>query len=121
MITLEVDQNNDIFAQNGILVVADGVRSLVQRSNQAMKLVLGEARYALDEGIPYFQAVFSGSPNLLIFEAAARKTLLAVSGVTGILSFVADISNNTLTYTATLATDLGQIVLSGSTETYRQV
>lgn len=114
MKTLSVNENNDMHAQNGLLVVAADLEATRQRCTQVMQTVRGEMIYALDQGIPFYQTVWTGSPNLLAFEAAARDALSEIPTVTGVSSFSSRISANVLTYEATINTIYGATIVNGS-------
>jgi len=112
--TLSVNESNDIFTKNGLLVIADGVEALRQQCTQIMSTVRGEMQYAIDRGIPYYQTLWTGSPNVLAFEAAARDALLSLAGVTGIDSFSARLQDNVLTYSVSINTIYGATVINGN-------
>lgn len=114
MKTFSVDsQTSDLQTQNGFLVIATGRDCIAQQCSQAMRTILGEMLYAADKGIPYFQVVWTGSPNLLAFEAAARAALLAVPGVLFVNSFSARIAANELIYSVELSTTDGTVTING--------
>lgn len=113
MKTFDVDTNNDLHAENGLLVVASGLDCISQQCTQAMKTVRGECIFAADVGLPYMETVWTGSPNLLAFDAAARAALLAVPGVLFVTAFSARINNNVLQYSAELLTTAGTVSING--------
>lgn len=111
---IAVDQNNDLYiGQNGSLATVTGLAAVMQACQQAAQTQLGEMIYAVDQGLPNFAAVWSGAPNLSQFEASLRATLLAVEGVTAVVSVVTDRSSNKLTYQATIETIYGLGALNG--------
>lgn len=71
-------------------------------------------QYAIDRGIPYYQTLWTGSPNVLAFEAAARDAISSLKGVTGIDSFAARLQDNVLTYSVTINTIYGATVINGN-------
>ena len=109
-----VNQNNDIYAVNGRLAMKTGIEACAQACTHAMKALRGEMQYSIDTGMPYFTVAWSGSPNMLAFEAAARATLKAVRDVLAVTAFSAQVSNNTLVYTATISTVYGATVINGN-------
>lgn len=113
MKTLSVDATNDIYAKNGVLAVADGLECIRQQCTQAMQTIKGEMLFAADQGIPFFEVVWTGSPNLIAFEAAARESLMRVNGVEFINAFSAAIANNALTYSVEIATKYGALSIYG--------
>ena len=114
MRTLAVDGSNDIFiGTDGGLAIASELDAVLQVAQQATQTQLGEMIYAVDEGIPNFAAIWNGAPNVAQFEAALRRTLLAVEGVTGVSDLVVTAGNNALSYTATISTIYGAGAING--------
>jgi hypothetical protein len=70
--------------------------------------------FATNQGLPNFQIVWVGVPNLQQYESAVRATILAVDGVVEVVSFLSNLSDNTLTYTITIRTIYGTGVVNGS-------
>lgn len=111
---LAVDANNDLYiGPDGAMVTADGLTAVMQAAQQAAQTMLGEMIYAVDEGLPNFDVIWNGSPNVAQFEAALRRALLAVDNVTGMPSISTAIAAGTLSYRATIQTIYGPGVLNG--------
>lgn len=115
--SLAVDSNNDLYLDNnGNIAIVTGLTAVMQSCQQAAQTLLGEMVLQTNQGIPYFQVVFTGVPNVAQFEAALRTAFLAVPGVTQVASI--DIIQtgdpdsaepfNALSYTATIDTIYGQ-------------
>lgn len=114
MKTLAVDANNDLYVgADGALAVVSGLTAVLQAAQQAAQTQLGEMIYAVDEGIPNFAAVWNGAPNVAQFEAALRRTLSAVEGVTGVSDLITTVRANTLSYSATITTIYGAGAING--------
>lgn len=113
MKTLSVDATNDIYAKNGVLAVADGLECIRQQCTQAMQTIRGEMLFAADQGLPYFEVIWTGQPNLIAFDAAAREALMRVNGVEFINAFSASISNSELKYSVEIATKYGALAVYG--------
>lgn len=106
--TFAVTQDNDLFiGSDGNLSIATGIRAVLFAAQQAAQTQLGEMLFAVDQGIPNFQTVWNGAPNVAPFEAALRRTLLAVPGVNGVLALTVVVAENKLTYQATIQTIFG--------------
>lgn len=113
--TFATNNNNDLFIGNdGNLAIVNGQQAVLQACATAAKAQLGEMIYATNRGLPNFQTVWVGSPNLAQFEAALRQTLLSVNGVTEITDLSTSVTNNTLFYTATIKTIYGMGTLNGT-------
>ena len=111
-----VDGNNDIFTRGGQLVLSEGQAAVLQQCEHAIKAQLNEMIYADDRGVNTFDSVWSGSPNLLSFEAFARAQIDRIPDVISIESFAAQLTGNTLTYQATIRTIFGTGTIQGATD-----
>jgi hypothetical protein len=112
--TLAVDSNNDIYVgPDGALAIASDLHATLQAAQQAAQTQLGELQYAVDQGVPNFAVVWSGSPNLAQFEAYLRRAILSVAHVVGISELSITRAGGALSYTATIETDYGQGALNG--------
>lgn len=107
-LTFAVDANNDLYlGTDDRLAMVTGAAAVGQACAHAAKTILGEMVLATDEGLPYFEAVWNGTPNLAVFEAALRTALLEVDGVTDITALSMVVSGGVLTYAATIVTVYG--------------
>jgi hypothetical protein len=112
--TLSVDNNNDIFIDNsGNLSISVDQDALLQACAQAAKTQLGEMVLATNQGVPNFQTIWAGSPNVVQYESALRNAITSVTGVIDILSLDISVSNNVLSYTATIQTIYGTGAING--------
>lgn len=112
--TISVDSLNDIYiGPDGSLAIVTGLESILQACAQAAKTQLGEMQYATDQGIPNFDVVWSGHPNLVQFEAYLRRNLATVPDVVGINSVTVQVSGGVLSYVVEIQTIYGPGVLNG--------
>lgn len=106
--TFAVDANNDIFiGLDDRLSFNAELDALLQLCEHAATTLLGEMVLAADQGVPYFQALWSGRPNLPVWEAAFRQRVLAVEGVTAIVALTTRRDGDRLIYSATIRTTFG--------------
>lgn len=106
--TFAVDQFNDlVIGQDDRLSIVDGLSAVLQNCEHAAKTILNEMVLAQGEGIPYFEAVWIGVPNLAVWEASFRARILAVADVLSIDALTLGRTGETLTYRATIATVYG--------------
>lgn len=106
--TLAVNSQNDLYlGTDGNIALVFNMQGTLEACAHATKTILGEMIFAINQGLPNFQLVWVGVPNLQQYEAAVRATLLAVDGVVEIVSFLIDLTDNNLTYTATIRTIYG--------------
>ena len=111
--SLAVDSNNDIYVgADGSLAVATARDAVLHVCAQTAKTQLGEMIYAIDQGLPNFEAVWNGAPNLGLWEAYLRSNLQAVPDVISVDSVTIDATGGALTYVATIKTIYGPGVIS---------
>ena len=112
--SFSINENNDFYLdKNGNLAISRDLTATVEICKQYMQTILGELVLNTNKGLPYFQSVWSGVPNLQQFEAAARAAILSVEGVTQIQSFSFQVNDKTLSYTAVIVTEYGSGIVEG--------
>lgn len=112
--TFAVDSANDLtLGTDGNLAVIGALAAVTQVCAHAAKTILNEMVLAQGEGLPYFEAVWIGVPNIPVFEAAFRAAILAVEGVTDIVSVTFGRSGDVLSYAATISTVYGTGTFNG--------
>ncbi len=116
MQTLSANVNDDIpgVGFNDLYLDADGnismsydIQAVLQACAQAAQTLLGEMVFNTDQGIPYFQTVWVGVPNVQQFTAALRAAFLTVPNVVEVISLITSQINNVLNYTAIIRTTYG--------------
>ena len=105
---LSANTNNDIHAAGGHLVIATGLAAISQHCQQAVKAQKGEMVYAAHRGTNTMDTIFSGSPNLRLFEASVRQQIGNIDGVVGVDGLDVIRQNNTLSYKITINTTIGE-------------
>jgi hypothetical protein len=112
--TFGVNANNDIYiGTDGNLVIDRDIQAVLTACAQTVKTRLGEMVLAINDGLPYFETVWVGVPNIPQFEMALRRAILAVSGVNEILSLTTSQTGDVLSYTAVILTIFGQGTING--------
>lgn len=112
--TFANNANNEWYVgPDGNLVMLTGADAVAGICARVAKTRLGEMILNIDRGIPNFQTVWVGAPNIPQFEAALRQAIMRVPGVTEILDLDTTISNNVLSYTMTILTPYGTRAVSG--------
>jgi hypothetical protein len=107
---------NDLYIDplSGNIATFRDLPAVLQACEHAAKTILGEMILNADQGIPYFQTVWNGSPNLVQFEAALRAAFLAVTNVVEVVSVISSVTTpNILSYTAIIRTTFGGGTISG--------
>lgn len=106
--TFAVDANNDlVIGEDDRLSIVSGLDAALQNCEHAANTILNEMVLAQGEGIPYFEAIWVGVPNVAVWEAAFRARILAVADVVAIDALALGRTGETLTYRATIATIYG--------------
>ena len=112
--TLSVNANNDIYLDHlGNLSVSFDLQAVLQDCAQKAKTRLGECVFNTNVGIPFFETVWIGTPNIPQFQAALRAAFLSVDGVVEVISLMTSQIDDRLTYTAVIRTIYGAGGISG--------
>lgn len=108
ILTFSVNAQNDLYLDPvGNIAFAFDLTAIIQQCTQAASTLLGEMIYNVNQGIPYFQTLWVGVPNIAQFTSALRRAFLAVGGVLEVVSLITSQSNNNLSYTAVIRTIYG--------------
>lgn len=114
MIAIKVDENRDIIMINGRFEIVKDIDVVLQNCDHAMRQQIGELDFNALKGIDYTGNIFSNTPNYQRFEAQARKELLNVNGVTGVVTFSYSIEDDALKYSAEISTIYGNSNIGGA-------
>jgi hypothetical protein len=88
---------NDMYLDNqGNISLSTDLQAVLEECAQAARTLLGECIFDTTIGIPYQQVLWIGVPNIQQWIAALRQAFLAVSGVTEVISIVAEQQTNTV-------------------------
>jgi len=113
-LSFAVTADNDlVVAANGSLALLQADPAILQTSIHAARTRLGECVLDAPRGIPFGATAWAGVPDVQRFVAALRTQLLAVEGVTGIVSLTTRRAGSNLRYVATLRTVNGIVTLNG--------
>jgi hypothetical protein len=106
--------DNDLYiGPDGNLAIVYDLQAVLQACEHAAKAQLGEMFLATDQGIPNFQLIWVGVPNLIQWQAALRSAWLNIPDVVDIVSLIGDQVGDILTYTAIIRTSFGTGAISG--------
>ena len=112
--TFGTNASNDIYLDSsGNLAFLSGQSAVESACAVASQMQLGEAIYQTNLGLPAFETIFSGVPNVAIYESYLRTTLMNVPGVVSVTSITSKVENNTFSYTATIESVFGTTYLNG--------
>lgn len=109
---------NDIYLNDdGNISLSYDLNAVLQECSQVARVLLGEMVFNTDQGIPFFQTVFSGVPNIPQYTNALRQAFLKVDGVIDVISIIAaqggSNPSDQLTYTAIIRTIYGTGTING--------
>lgn len=113
MKTLSINTNNDIYLDSsGSLAFAQGINAQAAIATNKTRTLYGEVPLAAQAGIPFFDVVFNKfDPKL--FEQFLRQTLLETPGAVKVSQYEYGVKNGTLTYSAVLTTNHGEVTING--------
>jgi hypothetical protein len=108
---------NDLYLDvNGNISLSFDIQAALQACAQAAQTLLGEMVFNINQGIPYFQTLWVGVPNIQQFTAALRMAFLAVPNVVEVISLVTSQQNDNLTYSAIIRTSFGSGTIANTIE-----
>lgn len=112
MITIFTNSNNDVcLNSSNSLSVASGIDAVKASCEYAVKTIMGELILQGDSGVPNFQLIWNGNPNIPQAENAIRETLLKVENVTGVSAVEAFVDGDVFKYNAAINTTFGEVSL----------
>lgn len=107
-IQIGVNANNDIFLDSaGNLTMVTDLTACVQACQQAAQAQRGEMQFHLNRGVPNFQVIWNGSPNVAQWRAAIREELLLTQDVTGVQELNVSLVGDEANYTAVIKSAFG--------------
>lgn len=108
------NENNDLYLDaNGNLAIVSNLNAVLQGCEQAVKTQLGELVLQTTLGVPYFDAVYTGVPNINAFNAAIRSAITSIPGVVQVVSLDIEQNGDVLNYTAQIETEYGAGAING--------
>ncbi len=109
-----LNENNDLYVgSNGNLVFLSGLEAVITACETVSKAQLGEMIFATTQGIPNFQTVWVGVPNLGLWQSYLRIALQNVEGVVSVKDLSLRAAGGKLSYVATIETQFGLTEISG--------
>ena len=107
--TLAVNSNNDLYLDNsGNIAIAYDLDAVTQGCEQVTRTKLGEIPYDTLLGMPFFEAVWVGVPNIRRYEAALSTAILSVPDVLALDDLTVTQEGEVLSYTAVITTEYGE-------------
>lgn len=105
---------NDLYLDgDGNIAMSFDIQAALEACAQAAQTLLGEIVLDTTQGIPYFQTIWAGVPNVAQYNAALRNALLGVPNVLEVVSLITSQDANTLNYSAVIRTSFGTSGFTG--------
>lgn len=105
---------DDIYLDSrGNISLSYDIEAVLQACAQAAQTVLGEILFNVNQGIPFFQTIWNGVPQVQQYTAALRVAFLNVPNVVEVVSLMTTQINNDFQYTAVIRTIFGSGGISG--------
>lgn len=114
MKTIGTNQNNDIYIDSsGNLAILTDINALANISKNAILTTQGEPQYNQENGIPYFETIFTDTPSIDLFQAAQIATLENLENVNRVEEYNYSQANNIFSYSVKIDTTYGEIIING--------
>lgn len=111
---IAVNAANDIHVDTlGNLALVYDVDAIKEAAQQAAQSLRDEMQFSVTRGLPLFSTVWTGAPSLAQFNAALRRELLLVTGVTQVRDLESRFDGDRMRYSVTIVTIYGPAVLNG--------
>ena len=105
---------DDIYLDSsGNISISYDLQAVLEACAQAAQTVLGEIIFNVNQGIPFFQTIWNGIPNVPQYTAALRVAFLNVPNVVEVTSLMTTQIDNEFQYTAIIRTTFGSGGISG--------
>ena len=109
-----IDDNNGFLIVEDQAVLLEGKEAIAVNCTTEAQTLLGENPYFQENGMPNFETVWQGSPNIPAFESALRDILVSIIGVFNANNFSYTLENNILDYSIDIQTLVGTTTITGS-------
>lgn len=108
MMTFDVDANNDLFiGRDGNLAICRDEQATLRLCEHYALTKRGEMLHKKDKGIPFWNSVFCPNVDLALFESSFRERMREIPEVLEVVSFSAEVIDNTVKYVAIIRTQYG--------------
>lgn len=114
MITIATNDSNDIYRDtSGNLAMLTDINALANVSRNVVLTNLGEPQYNQQDGIPYFETIFTDTPKIDLFQAAQISALEKLENVERVSNYEYEQSNGIFSYSLVEHTTFGDITING--------
>lgn len=114
MITIATNDSNDIYTDiNGNLAMSKDINALANVSKNVILTTLGEPVYNQEDGIPYFETIFTDTPKIDLFQASQIAALERLEDVNRVSNYEYTQQDGVYSYSLVEHTTFGDIILNG--------
>lgn len=114
MITIAINENNDIFTDSSNnLVTKKDIYAVADVLVNKSQLNLGELLYDTTKGVDYLGTIFNSPSEPAFFQSELIQQLEDTENVQSVYSFTSNTQDNVYSYTAEIISDYGNITLNG--------
>ena len=114
MKTIATNSDNDIYIDsNGNLALLTDINALANISRNVVLTNLGEPEFNQQDGIPYFETIFTDTPKIDLLQAAQVAALKKLEDVNRVSNYEYNQSNGVYSYSLIEHTTFGDIQLNG--------
>ena len=112
MRTIATNEKNDMYLNmSRSIEMSSGEDAVSSVCEKVVQTMLGELVLQGDTGMPNFQTIWNGTPNIPQAENAIRVALLGVDNVLSVSSLSVFVEENILKYNANITTTFGEVQL----------
>lgn len=108
-----LNENNDLFIEDGKLGIYTNKEALAQTAVNVVSTVSGEVVLNQSRGIPYFQILFNNRPNTSLFKYYLLTLLQEIPQINNVLGIKIIKEKNLLKYSLNLDTIYGRVETNG--------
>lgn len=114
MKTIATNSDNDIYRDsNGDLALLTDINALANISRNVVLTNLGEPEFNQQDGIPYFETIFTDTPKIDLLQAAQIAALENLEDVNRVSNYEYEQSDGVYSYSLIEHTSFGDIQLNG--------
>lgn len=114
MITITTNEINDFYIDSrGNIATSEDIEALANVSKNKVLTNLGEPEYNQQDGIPYFETIFTDTPKIDLFQAAVVKSIESLDDVQRVSNFEYTVNNGVFSYSLIEKTSYGDIQING--------
>ena len=81
LVDLALSSDWDLYLENRDLAFVTGIDAIKQNLKQRLQVFLGENKFDVNSGMPYFQSILKKNPDPVKIRAAFVNTILGTPGI----------------------------------------